>query len=64
MDQWSAYRAHLPALLGFGVTVVSLVLLGPDAMLIPALCAIIVILLLLRARLDAQAEAAARKEEV
>ena len=64
VDQWSTYRAHLPALLGFGVTVVSLVLLGPDAMLIPALCAIIVILLLLRARLDAQAEAAARKEEV
>ena len=64
VDQWSAYRDHLPALLGFGVTVVSLALLGPDAMLIPALCVIIVILLLLRSRLDAREEPAARKEEV
>ena len=63
-DQWSAYRDHLPALLGFGVTVVSLALLGPDAMLIPALCVIIVILLLLRSRLDAREGPAARKEEV
>ena len=63
VDQWSAYRDHLPALLGFGVTVVSLILLGPDAMLIPALCAIVVILLLLRVRLDAQEETA-QKEEV
>ena len=63
VDQWSAYREHLPALLGFGVTVVSLILLGADAMLIPALCAIVVILLLLRVRLDAQEETA-QKEEV
>lgn len=63
VDQWNAYRAHLPALLGFGVTVVSLLLLGADAMLIPALCAIIAILLLLRARLDVQGEAA-QKEDV
>ena len=62
-DQWSACRDHLPALLGFGVTVVSLILLGADAMLIPALCAIVVILLLLRVRLDAQEETA-QKEEV
>ena len=63
VDQWNAYREHLPALLGFGVTVVSLILLGPDAMLIPALCAIVVILLLLRVRLDAQEETT-QKEEV
>ena len=63
VDQWNAYRAHLPALLGFGVTVVSLLLLGADAMLIPALCAIIAILLLLRTRLDVQGEAA-QKEDV
>ena len=63
VDQWDTYRAHLPALLGFGVTVVSLVLLGPDSMLIPALCAIVVILLFLRVRLDVRAEQP-RKEEV
>ena len=64
VDQWESYPSHLPALLGSGVTVVSLALLGPDAMLIPALCVIIVILLLLRSRLDAREEPAARKEEV
>ena len=63
VDQWNAYRAHLPALLGCGITVAALVLLGADAMLIPALCAIIAILLLLRARLDVQGEAA-QKEDV
>ena len=63
VDQWDTYREHLPALLGFGVTVVSLILLGADAMLIPALCAIVLILLFLRVRLDIRAEQP-RKEEV
>ena len=52
VDQWKTYRSHLPALLGCGITVLSLVILRPDAMLIPALCVIIVALLLLRARLE------------
>ena len=43
---------------------VSLALLGPDAMLIPALCVIVVSLLLLRTRLDARAEAQTEKEAV
>ena len=64
VDQWQAYRSHLPVLLGSGVTVVSLALLGPDAMLIPALCVIVVSLLLLRTRLDARAEAQTEKEAV
>ena len=52
VDQWRAYRQHLPALLGLGVTLLSLWLLGPDAMLIPALCVIVLALLLLRPRLE------------
>lgn len=56
VDQWQTYRSHLPALLGCGITVVALVLLGADAMLIPALCVIIVALLLLRVKLDGQEE--------
>ena len=64
VDQWNTYRSHLPVLLGSGVTVVSLALLGPDAMLIPALCVIVVSLLLLRTRLDARAEAQTEKEAV
>lgn len=62
VDQWKTYRSHLPALLGCGITVLALVILKPDAMLIPALCVIVVALLLLRARLDdSRAEA---EEEV
>lgn len=52
VDQWQTYQSHLPALLGCGITVVSLVVLGADAMLIPALCVIIAALLVLRVKLD------------
>lgn len=54
VDQWQTYKSHLPALLGCGLTVVSLLLLGAEAMLIPALCAIILFLLVLRCKLDFQ----------
>ena len=63
VDQWESYPSHLPALLGCGITVASLALLGADAMLIPALCVIILSLLLLRARLDRAEEAGTGKEE-
>ena len=52
VDQWNAYRSHLPALLGAGITVVSLVVMGAANMLIPALCVIIAALLALRVKLD------------
>jgi len=52
VNQWQTYKEHLPALLGLGVTLVSLLLLGPDVMLIPALCAIVALLLLFRPKLD------------
>lgn len=61
VDQWETYPAHLPALLGCGITVASLLLLGAEAMLIPALC-VIVLALLLRARLDGEADRPAEKE--
>lgn len=52
VDQWNTYRSHLPALLGAGITVVSLVVMGAANMLIPALCVIIAALLALRVKLD------------
>ena len=61
VDQWQTYRSHLPALLGCGITVLSLVVLGADAMLIPALCVIIAALLVLRARLDDSRDAAGKE---
>ena len=54
VDQWESYPSHLPALLGCGITVASLALLGADAMLIPALCIIVLALLLFRSRLESQ----------
>lgn len=57
VDQWKTYKSHLPALLGCGVTVLALLLLGADAMLIPALCVIILALLALRVKLDGARDA-------
>ena len=37
VEQWKAHKNHRPALLGFGVTLLALILLGPDSFLIPAL---------------------------
>jgi 4-azaleucine resistance transporter AzlC len=52
VDQWRSVRQHLPALLGLGATALSLLLLGRDQMLVPALPVIILALLLLRPILD------------
>ena len=63
VEQWKSagvrgIKNHLPALIGVGCTVVSLVIFGPDNMLIPALIAISVLLLLLRKRLERREEVA------
>ena len=56
VDQWKAYQKHLPALLGAAVTVVFLIILGrffgQDQMLLISLGVIVLILLILRDRLD------------
>ncbi len=54
VDQWKVYRKHLPALLGAGVTTLSLLLLGAERMLVPALLVISLALLLLRPILDGE----------
>ena len=55
-------RRDLPAYLGAGCTLVCLWLVGPDNMLLPALCVIVIALLGLRGRLDAQKVKTAEKE--
>ena len=55
VDQWRAYKRHLSALLGGAVTIVSLALVGPENMLLPALGVIVLVLLILRERLDGDA---------
>ena len=54
VDQWRSARQHLPALLGAGVTLVCLLLMGPDSgrFLIPALVLMVAFLLALRPLLE------------
>jgi 4-azaleucine resistance transporter AzlC len=52
VEQWKASARHAPAVIGAACAFVSLRLLGPDNMLIPSLCAIVVLLLLARGRLE------------
>lgn len=61
VDQWKAYRRHLPAFLGAGCTLVFLILIGAEQMLLPALGLIVLSLLLLRSRLE---DKTADEEEV
>ncbi len=63
VDQWKAYKKHLPALLGAIVTLVSLTLVGADNMLLPALAVIVVALLLLRGRLDEEPQSTSKEKE-
>ena len=56
VDQWKAYKKHLPALIGGAVTVVFLIILGSlfgqDQMLLISLGVIVLLLLILRERLE------------
>lgn len=56
VDQWKAYRKHLPVFLGLGCTLVCLALIGAEQMLLPALGLIVLSLLVLRGRLEDRAE--------
>ena len=50
VEQWRGSGWHIPALTGLGCALVSLLLLGPDAFLLPALGASTILLALLRDR--------------
>ena len=66
VGQWKENPQHLPAIIGGVCTFISLSLIGPGNFLLPALGAIVVLLLGLRPKLDKAAEtkvaAAAEKE--
>ena len=63
VGQWKAAGSHLPALLGLCATLVSLLLVGEEEMLLPALGVIVLVLVLLRPRLDKQNSRAETSEE-
>lgn len=52
VEQWKSARRHAPALFGVCCGVVCLLIFGPDLFLIPALAAIVALLLLFRRRLE------------
>ena len=52
VGQWRGAGSHLPALLGGAATLVSLLLVGAEDMLLPALGIIVAVLVLLRPRLE------------
>ena len=65
VGQWKAAGSHLPALLGAAATLVSLLVVGAEDMLLPALGIIVLVLTLLRPRLDESRPAQqARSQEV
>ena len=52
VGQWESAKSHLPALLGGGISLLTLVLFGPERFLVPALAVMILALLVLHGRLD------------
>lgn len=62
VGQWKENPRHLPAVIGGVCTFISLCLIGPDNFLLPALGAIVVLLLGLRGTLDRPSNADSAKE--
>ena len=63
VGQWKKAGRHRPALLGGAATLVSLLIVGADDMLLPALGMIVILLTVLRGRLGEENRAAVREEE-
>lgn len=63
VGQWKAAGSHIPALLGGAATLVSLLLVGAEDMLLPALGVIVLVLTLLRNRLSGEESGKNGKEE-
>lgn len=56
-EQWRERKNRLPALLGLGVTAISLALVGAEHMLIPALAAVVALMLALRGSIETPVQA-------
>ena len=55
LDRWLKEKSHISALLGLGLTLVCLIVFGPDRFLVPAMGAILLSLTLLRRPLERRA---------
>ena len=54
VEQWKAHKNHIPALTGFVLPIISLIILGADHFLIPALLAVSAALMCLRPKMEAR----------
>ena len=57
LEQWLKEKNHTCTLLGLGLTALSLILFGPDGFMLPAMGAILAVLLLLRNTLEKEGAA-------
>ncbi len=62
VGQWRAAGSRLPALLGAAATLLSLLIVGAEDMLLPALGIIVLVLTLLRPRLEGTVNTAGKEE--
>lgn len=62
VGQWKSAGSHIPALLGGTATLASLLVVGRDDMLLPALGIIVLVLTMMRTRMPAQEQAKQREE--
>ncbi|MGN0527355.1 MAG: AzlC family ABC transporter permease [Acutalibacteraceae bacterium] len=54
VEQWKTHKNHIPAILGFAITIASLLIFGADNFLIPALIVMSVILLCIQNFLNSE----------
>ena len=57
LEQWLKEKNHTCTLLGLGLAALSLILFGPDGFMLPAMGAILAVLLLLRNTLEKEGAA-------
>lgn len=62
VGQWKKAGSHLPALLGAAATLISLLVVGADDMLLPALGMIVILLTVLRKRLGEETVSGEKEE--
>lgn len=57
INQWQTQKNHVPALTGLGISLLCLILLGPDHFIIPSMILILLILTIFRKTIEKEVEA-------
>ena len=63
MDQWLKEDQHISSLIGLGVSLICLLIFGPDSFMIPTMITIVLLLTVLRRRLDVDNPKIQREQE-